>query len=171
MRLYRDGHLIGVRRAAAAEAADFTVPQAAATYRLTYDDSTSKVLPVSTRTDTSWTFRSAAPAGLGAARIPLLLVSYQLPLGLDNHPDGRTAVLTVARVAGTPRARVTGLRLWSSIDGGRRWRPAMVRALGAGRYAATLPRVAHGLAVSLRVQASDTGGSGIEQTIITAYHG
>jgi hypothetical protein len=33
-----------------------------------------------------------------------------------------------------------------------------------------LPRAAPGQAVSLRVQAADSGGSAIHQTIITAYH-
>jgi subtilisin family serine protease len=168
MRLYRDGRLIGAHRTSVA---DFIVPRAAATYRLTYHDTTSSALPVSTRTDTAWTFRSAAPAGLGAVRIPLLLVGYQLPLGLDDHADGRTAVLTAARIAGTPRARVSSLRMWTSTDNGRSWQKAPVRALGAGRYTAMLPPAAAGQAVSLRVRATDTGGSQIDQTIMTAYHG
>jgi subtilisin family serine protease len=168
MRLYRDGHLIGARRTSVA---DFTVPPAAATYRLTYHDTTSSVLPVSTRTDTTWTFRSAALAGLGAVRIPLLLVGYELPLGLDDHAVGRAAVLTVAPIAGAPRARVSSLRMWTSTDNGRTWQKAPVRALGAGRYTAILPPAAAGQAVSLRVRATDTGGSEIDQTIMTAYHG
>ena len=147
------------------------MPRAAATYRLTYEDNTSRVLPVSTRTETSWTFRSGPPPGLGAARIPLLLVEYHLPLNLDNHPDGTTGEFSVARVAGTRPSRVIRFRLWTSTDGGRHWHPAAVRALSAGRYAAALPQVATGTAVSLRVHASDTGGSAITQTILTAYHG
>lgn len=167
MRLYRGGSLIGTSDSSVA---DFTVPAATAAFRLTYDDHTSAVLPVSTQTRTAWTFRSAAPAGLSAARLPLLLVSYDLPLGLRNHPDGHTATITVARVAGTPAATVTGMRMWTSADSGRTWQPAPVRSLGDGRYAATLPDAAHGQAVSLRVQAADSGGSAIDQTIITAYH-
>jgi hypothetical protein len=66
---------------------------------------------------------------------------------------------------------VTGFRLWTSLDNGHTWRAAPVRALGGGRFAATLPHAAPGQAVSLRVQATDAGGSGIEQTIMTAYHG
>jgi subtilisin family serine protease len=168
MRLYHRGHLIGTSHA---PAADFAVPVAPGSYRLSYDDNTSRVLPVSPRTETTWTFRSAAPSGLGAARIPLLLVSYSLPLGLDNRQDGDIAVLTVARVKGTPAARVTGLRLWTSTNQGRTWHAAHVRALGSGRYAVTLHRAAASQSVSLRVSASDTGGSSINQTIIAAYRG
>ena len=168
MRLYREGKLISSQHASSA---DFAVPVAPAAYKLVYTDNTSRALPVSTRTQTTWTFRSAAPTGNNAVRIPLLLVDYTLPLGLDSHPDGSTARFAVARVAGTPRARVTGFRLWTSLDGGHTWQASPVRALGGGRFAATLPRVARGKAVSLRVQANDVGGSGVEQTIMTAYKG
>jgi hypothetical protein len=168
MLLQRGGRLIG---AAHQPVADFNVPQDAATYRLTYRDDTAAALPVSTRTDTTWTFRSAPPPGLGFVRLPLLVVGYQLPLSLANRPDGSTGVLTVARIAGTPRARVTSLRLWTSVTGGRTWQPAPVRALGGGRYEISLPHAARGQAVSLRVQATDAGGSGIDQTVITAYRG
>lgn len=168
MRLYRGSHLIGTTRGSVGT---FTVPPQAATYRLTYADDVAQVLPVSTRTSTTWTFRSAAPAGSAQVELPLLLVRYHLPLNLDNHPDGGTAVLTVTRVAGTPRAKVLGLRLWTSVDGGTTWQAAPVRALGNGQFAATLPHVQAGQGVSLRVAASDAGGSKIDQTIITAYHG
>ena len=149
----------------------FKVPLQSGTYRLTYSNDWSKILPVSTRTSTTWTFRSAAPAGSAQVRIPLLLVRYHLPLGLDNHPDGSTAILRVTRVARTPAANVLGLRLWTSVDGGKSWQAAAVRALGGGKFAATLPQVSAGQGVSLHVQASDAGGSKIDQTIITAYHG
>lgn len=168
MSLHLGSKLIGTTRSSVGT---FTVPPQAGTYRLTYTDNTSQVLPVSTRTSTTWTFRSAAPAGSDQVHIPLLLVRYRLPLNLDNHPDGSTAVLTVTRVAGAARARVTGLRMWTSTDGGRTWRPAPVRALGNGKFAVTLPHVTAGQGVSLRVGASDAGGSKVDQTIITAYHG
>jgi subtilisin family serine protease len=168
MRLYQNNQLIGE---SGFSFADFTVPAAAASYRLTYIDNTSAVLPVSTQTTTTWTFRSAAPAGLGAVRIPLLVVGYDLPLDLHNHPDGSTAVLSAAPVAGTPSSRITGLRAWTSTDNGRTWQAAAVRSLGGGRYSAALPHAAAGQTVSLRVSATDAAGSGIDQTIIAAYHG
>jgi hypothetical protein len=168
MSLHLGSKLIGTTRSSVGT---FTVPPQAGTYRLTYTDDTAQVLPVSTRTMTTWTFRSAAPAGSANVHIPLLLVRYHLPLNLDNHPNGSTATLTVTRVAGAPRAKVLGLRLWTSTDGGKTWRQATVRALGNGQFTATLPHVSPGQGVSLRVAASDAGGSTIDQTIITAYHG
>jgi hypothetical protein len=168
MQLYRGSKLIATKHASVA---DFLVPEAPASYRLIYTDDTSRALAVSTQTQTTWTFRSGAAPGGVAVRIPLLLVDYALPLSQDNHPDGSTAVFTVARVAGTVQKRVTGFRLWISLDNGSSWQAAKVRRLGSGRYAATLPHAASGQAVALRVQATDAGGSGIEQTIMAAYFG
>jgi subtilisin family serine protease len=168
MSLYQGSRLVGTRHASLGT---FSVPPQAATYKLTYTDNTSQVLPVSTRTTTTWTFRSVAPAGTAEVPIPLLLVRYNLPLGFGNHPDGSTATLSVARVANTPRAKVTGLRLWTSLNSGTTWQPAPVRALGDGLFAVTLPHAAPGQGVSLHVIATDAGGSAVDQTIITAYHG
>ena len=164
MHLFLGGHEIKTVHAGV-----FKVPAREGTYRLTY--AAKSILTISTKTDTTWTFRSAAPAGSAQVRVPLLLVRYDLPLNLRNHPDGRTAILTVGRMAGTPRAHVLGLRLWTSVDGGKSWQVASVKALGGGRFAGTLPQVAAGVGVSLRVAASDAGGSKVTQTIINSYHG
>ena len=168
MRLFHGSRLLGTSHQSFGT---FTVPPQAATYRLSYADNTSQVLPVSTRTFTTWTFRSAAPAGSAQVELPLLLVRYHLPLKLDNHPDGSSAILTVTRVAGTPRASVRDLRLWTSVDGGKTWHAAPVHALGNGKFVVILPHVKAGQGVSLHVMAGDVGGSTIDQTIITAYHG
>ena len=174
MSLYADGSLVG---SSSSPVADFTLPANLATstapvsYQLTYTGDTSAVLPVSIQTSTTWTFYSAPPAGLDQVRIPLLVVSYDLPLNLDNHPDGSTAVLSVAPVAGTPPVSVTGLTFWTSTDNGSTWQQAAVSSLGGGRYSAALPQVAAGQAVSLRVKATDAAGGRVEQTIIAAYHG
>jgi hypothetical protein len=169
MHLYLGSRLIGTTHNSFGM---FSVPQRAGTYHLTYSTSIGQVLPVSTSTATTWTFRSAAPAGTGhQVHIPLLLVRYHLPLNLNNQPDGSTAILTATRVAGTPRAKVTSLRLWTSVDGGKTWQAAPVRPMGDGKFAVTLPTVTAGVGVSLRVAATDAGGSAIDQTIITAYHG
>jgi hypothetical protein len=168
MQLYMGSQLIGTKHA---PVADFVVPEAPATYTLVYTDSTSRALPVSTQTQTTWTFRSGAPPGGNATGLPLLLVDYDLPLGLDNHPDGSTAVFSVGRMASAAPARVTGFELWTSLDNGTTWQAARVHPMGRGRFAATLPNAASGQAVALRVQATDDGGSGIEQTIMAAYFG
>jgi hypothetical protein len=148
---------------------DFTVAHGPADYRLTYENDASAILPVSVRTSTSWTFRSRAPRGHGSAGLPLLLVDYDLNLDLRNQPSGEPAVFTVARMAGTGEAKVTGLRFWTSADDGTTWHAVQVKVLGGGRYSAPLPAPVQGQAVSLRVTARDADGSGVDQRIIRAY--
>ena len=146
---------------------DFTVPATAGTYRLHYDLDASQALPISTKTSTEWTFHSNPVE----ERLPLLLVDYRLPLDLLNRPNGDTATFTVSRVAGAASAKATGLKLWTSLDDGTTWQSAKVSAAAGGKYSATLPHAGKGQAVSLRVQATDSGGSKIDQTIIRAYFG
>ncbi|WP_433475837.1 S8 family serine peptidase [Spirillospora sp. CA-142024] len=148
---------------------DFDVPSGPADYRLTYDNDASALLPVSVRTSTSWTFRSASPRGTSSRLLPLLLVDYDLGLDLRNQPAGEPAVFTVARVAGSGTAKVTGLRFWTSVDDGKTWQAVQAKALGGGRFSAPLPAPVKGQAMSLRVSAQDAGGSGIDQRILRAY--
>jgi subtilisin family serine protease len=163
MKLYAGGSLAGT---ASRSYGDFTVPRAADTYRLVYDVDASKLTPVSTKTSTTWTFRSKP----GETRVPLLTVDYALPLDLLNHPSGDTATFTVARVKGAATATATGLKLWTSLDDGKTWTSAAVTGTN-GKYTAKLPQVTKSQAVSLRVQATDNGGGMIDQTIIRAYTG
>jgi subtilisin family serine protease len=163
MKLYAGGKLAGT---AERSFGDFTVPVSAGDYRLVYDVDASKLTPVSTKTSTTWTFRSKP----GEMRVPLLTVDYKLPLDLLNHPDGDTATFTVARVKGSAAAKATGLKLWTSLDDGTTWQPAAVTGTN-GKYTAKLPKAGKGQGVSLRVQATDNGGGKIDQTIIRAYTG
>ncbi|MEV6865616.1 S8 family serine peptidase [Streptosporangium subroseum] len=163
--LYRDGKLVGE---GAASRADFTVPEKAADYRLDFDVETSLILPISTRVSTSWTFRSAGPNDTSSVPLPLLSVDYALPLDAANHPAGGTATFSVRQAKGVPTQRVTSFQVWTSTDGAT-WRSARVHSDGDG-YRADLPATTAGQAVSLRVKAAAGGGSGIEQTIIRAYH-
>lgn len=164
--LHRNGKLVGEREASAA---DFMIPAEAGTYRLAYDQDTSALLPVSTRVSTAWTFRSAAPAGTGTARLPLLSVDYALPLDGENRPTGGAATFAVRQAHGVAAQAITSFRLWTSLDDGVTWRQVAVRPGPGGGFAADLPRPAAGQAVSLKVTATGSAGSAIEQTIIRAY--
>lgn len=100
---------------------------------------------------------------------PARLVDYDLNLDLRNQPSGEPAVFTVARMAGSGEAEVTGLRFWTSVDDGETWQDVRVRPLGGGRFGAPLPVPVKGQAVSLRVTAKDAGGSGVDQRVIRAH--
>ncbi|MEJ3742639.1 S8 family serine peptidase [Actinomycetes bacterium KLBMP 9797] len=155
--LYRDGKLLGEH---AGSAADFPIPAQGGTYRLTYELDASRILPMSTRVSTAWTFRSTPPSGNGAAPVPVLSVDYALP-------DG---VFTVRQARDTAAQRITGFRVWTSTDDGATWTEHPARRTAGDRFAAPLPAAA-GTPVSLRVAATADGGSGsgFEQTILRAY--
>ncbi|MGH3404283.1 MAG: hypothetical protein ACRDRJ_17525 [Streptosporangiaceae bacterium] len=101
------------------------------------------------------------------ARLPgvRMLGSRRDPLGRPGYAfgTGRRALGEIAIIDPS-----TGSLL---VSQGRVWRLVPARALGRGRYSITLPKAVAGQSVSLRVQAADSGGSGVEQTIITAYRG
>ncbi|MFY1615914.1 S8 family serine peptidase [Micromonospora sp. WMMD736] len=164
--LYRDGKLVEQKQR---PIGDFAVPQAMADYRLTFDVDTSLILPISTRVNTSWTFRSAGPDGTGSVPLPLLAVDYALPMDDANHTVGGPAELAVRQAHGVKAQKVTSMQVWTSTDDGVTWKSARVTASG-DNYRFDLPKVASGQAVSLRVKAAANGGSGIEQTVIRAYH-
>ncbi|MGC4866216.1 S8 family peptidase [Micromonospora sp. DT53] len=164
--VFRDGKLVDER---SGPFGDFTVPQSMADYRVTLDVDTSLILPISTKLNTSWTFRSAGPDGTGSVPLPLLAVDYALPMDHDNHPVDGTAELTVRQAHGVKTQKVTSFQVWTSTDDGGTWKSARVTGSGDS-YRVALPTAAAGQAVSLRVKAAANGGSGIDQTIIRAYH-
>ncbi|WP_225854351.1 S8 family peptidase [Micromonospora sp. ALFpr18c] len=163
--LYRDGKLVEQRNG---PFGDFTVGQSMADYRLTLDVDTSLILPISTKVNTSWTFRSAGPDGTGSVPLPLLAVDYALPMDHNNHTVGGTAELAVRQAHGVKAQKVTSMQVWTSTDDGATWKTARVTGSGDG-YRFDLPKTTSGQAVSLRVKAAANGGSGIDQTVIRAY--
>ncbi|MGC4759317.1 S8 family peptidase [Micromonospora trifolii] len=164
--LYRNGKLVDER---SGPYGDFTVAQSMADYRVTLDVDTSLILPISTTVNTSWTFRSAGPDGTGSVPLPLLAVDYALPMDDNNHPVDGTAELAVRQAHGVKTQKVTSFQVWTSTDDGATWKSARVTGSGDS-YRVALPKAATGQAVSLRVKAAANGGSGIDQTIIRAYH-
>ena len=165
--LERDGRTVGT---ATNSRADFVIPHGTAGFRLTYDVDATASLPVSTRTTTAWTFRSAAPAGTGSAPLPLLAVDYALPLDRANHPlPTGSATFTVRQAHGVRAQTVTSFTVATSLDGGTTWQPATVTGAGGDTFRASLPQPAAGGSVSLRVTAQGSAGSGVDQTIIDAY--
>ncbi|GAA5199318.1 S8 family serine peptidase [Rugosimonospora acidiphila] len=148
---------------------DFTVPAAAGSYALTLNEDASSLMPVSTRSTTTWTFRSAGPSGDGSIPLPLLSVDYGLPMDANNHPTGSQATFSVSQASGLSTQDITGMSVWTSTDDGTTWQPATVHRAAAARFAVTLPAASSGQAVSLRVSATGSAGSGIDQTIIRAY--
>ncbi|MBM7786182.1 S8 family serine peptidase [Tenggerimyces flavus] len=170
--LYRDGTLI----ADVPEPwGQFPAGAASGTYRLDVDVArTSPDWAFSTRTRTSWTFGSSrTPAGTQAL-LPLLQLDYATEAGLDNRVPARrwqSIDLTVRHQDGLKGPRVKSAKVWASYDDGATWRSAAhVSSRGDGKYRVTLapPKSSNGF-VTLRVQATDTAGNAVDQTVVRAY--
>lgn len=82
----------------------------------------------------------------------------------------RQIQVTPAYQATPAPARITTLRLWISFDGGTTWQQERVRDHG-GTWLASyhVPGSAAGESVSVKVQASDSAGDLVAQTIKDAY--
>ncbi|MFG3437340.1 S8 family serine peptidase [Nonomuraea sp. NPDC047897] len=125
---------------------------------------------LSTKVESTWTFRSASTAKREA--LPLTAIRYA-PKGLDEYNRARPGSSTSLPIwielnPGAPPAAVKSLHLQMSVDDGATWRDVGVRAHGSGWTARlTNPRTAG--FVSLRATSSDTTGNSVSQTIHRAY--
>jgi hypothetical protein len=104
------------------------------------------------------------------------LVDYDLPLDAHNQRPGDAPLVvpfTVARQPTVPPATITSAKAWFSVDDGRTWHPTVVTAQPGGRFLAlpkpTGPLPKPGDLVSLKVRATDVGGSIVEEIIQRAY--
>ncbi|MGW1549162.1 S8 family serine peptidase [Streptomyces sp. NPDC002346] len=167
VRLYQDGKLLK-------EQGWFTlttlpVSPDPATYRITMDTEHREWFPLSTKTSTAWTFKSARPAN-GKENLALLWPRYGLGLDAENTtPGGNTYQFDLSFVlqnGATPD--IDGVEVEASSDDGATWQPATVKSKSDGSYKVSVNNPAKGY-VSLRVKAQDTNGSKIEQTLIKAY--
>ncbi|CAM5288055.1 Peptidase S8 OS=Streptomyces alboniger OX=132473 GN=CP975_10920 PE=3 SV=1 [Streptomyces alboniger] len=162
-KLYADGQLVGDSTVGGYGV--FDVPAAKASYRFVLDaQRKADWAPYSTSTHTEWSFASAHTDQQTA--LPVLSVGYDLD-GLDllNRADSRWKSelgLSVRDQEGSVEAR--SLRAWVSYDDGTSWKEAKVRH---GKAEIKHPKGA--TFVSLRVQASDSAGNQIDQTVLRAY--
>jgi hypothetical protein len=166
-RLWRDGALLATLPDARR---DVTVPAAPGAYRLELTTSRSEEEWIwATRTETAWDFRSARPTGTLAEPLSLLQVDYAPPTDTAGRVSGQHPHLlgiTLRHQEGLAAPRGAAVRVEVSFDEGTTWRQA--RVIGKGNSVrATIP--AGTGSVSLRVHASDAGGSAVTQTVIRAY--
>ncbi|GIH19154.1 hypothetical protein Raf01_73260 [Rugosimonospora africana] len=156
----------------------FTLPAAAAKYRMTADGgnlhnewSFVSSRPTTDQVPTGVTcigtfFGDAAPCRAD----PLVFLRYDAGLSLDNTvaAPGRQPLTVTAYHQDPAAPAITGVTLWTSVDGGATWKRANLHRAGDGSYRTTLnlPAVAKtdGF-VSLRAEATDADGNSIRQTI------
>ncbi|GAB3472620.1 S8 family peptidase [Actinophytocola sediminis] len=172
--LYRDGVLVG--RTEQPGAGSFEVPAEPADYRLVATATRDDVSTLSTSVSSEWTFTSVRPPedrkGKGGTGLPLLAVRYAPPgLDLDNAVDARSIRIpvTVEWPAEAPAATLAALTVEASFDDGRSWRPLAVTIDGPAAATAEITHPAGRRHVSLRANATDSGGNTVTQTILRAY--
>lgn len=122
---------------------------------------------LSTAVESVWTFRSARADG---RRPPSLTAVRLTPTTLDDHNRARPGTRTPLTLTLEPSSRQEGtrVRLESSSDDGRTWRPVPVTRSAHGWLAMiSNPRTAG--FVSLRATVTDTPTTGLTQTITRAY--
>jgi len=161
--LYRDGAKVG--EVGSGGEGDFTVPAGDAAYRLEVHSERGTPHTLSTRTDATWTFRSAHVDDWAA--LALWAVRYTPKLGEQNTaPAGCafTIPMTVSAQPGAQTGRLREVTVEVSYDDGATW----TRAKMTGGAAVVQHPKGSGF-VSLRAVAHDTAGNSLEQTIIRAY--
>ncbi|SMD05584.1 S8 family peptidase [Kibdelosporangium aridum] len=167
--LYRDGALV-------AEKPDMFqslfegLPDAESTYRaelsLQLDE---KLFPLSTKTSTAWTFRSAATQE--AQALPLMNVRIAPNVDANNAVKvNQLLVIPVMlqRNPGSASANVTDVVIEVSFDDGASWREIPVYPGNDIWYGLEANQVSNSYA-SLRVTAADEAGNKVEQTVLHAY--
>lgn len=106
---------------------------------------------------------------------PLIFLRYDLGVDVENTlPAGRSQRVTVtgyyAELESPPE--VTQLRLEVSFDAGQTWQPVTTTPAGEGAFTATIrhPQLDQTSGeVGLRVNAADSDGNTVVQTIPSAY--
>ena len=110
---------------------------------------------------------------------PLIFLQYDAGVDLTNAvraPGAHHFTVTAYRQA-EDGPRILGLKLWTSVDGGKTWRPATVKAHGRGhdgtqeyRVKAVYPPVRKTAgSVSIRAEAWDADGNRVQQRIDRAF--
>ncbi|MFD8853630.1 S8 family serine peptidase [Streptomyces sp. NPDC059604] len=154
----------------------FTVPAEDAAYELTMQTSKfgqpAAVWKRSTRTETTWKFRSKRDENAYSQGIPLLFPGYDLAAdGLKTlaAQDGQKIGLSVTGHAGYTPGKLTAAKVSYSYDGGETW-TAATTAQQDGRWTATVNHAgAAGKPVTLKTELTDANGNSVVQTVTDAY--
>ncbi|MEU4190900.1 S8 family serine peptidase [Kribbella sp. NPDC026611] len=142
------------------------MPTSEAAYQLSLATDGAAALGVSTKSLTTWRFKSGTTTAKTA--LPLWTVQYRPVVDLTNTTRSLVLPLQVQPVIGAKVGRLATVGLQTSTDDGQTWQAATVRRVGDGRYVAVVAAGAG--AVSLKTTAADSAGNKVEQVISHAYN-
>jgi hypothetical protein len=146
------------------------LPAAKTTYTLQATQTRPSYSALSTRTDLSWTFTSAATAQRTV--LPMVGLRYQPKVDRNNIAE-RTPV-TVLPIGlevqeGATLPGIVKVELQISGDDGLTWQKATVAPAGQASYQAIFPTPKGAKTVSLKAHLVDATGNVTDQTTIDAY--
>lgn len=165
--LYRNGKEFARNADPLTGETPIVVPSAAADYRLTTSVRRgADVASVSTRIDTSWTFRSGRPAS-GYAQLPVSMVRFTPEVAPDSTAKAGKAVSVPVTVQGAAAGKnLKSLTVSISYDGGKTWKKTAVKK---GKIAMKNP--AKKKSVSFKATVTDKKGNTSSVAIYNAYFG
>jgi hypothetical protein len=113
--------------------------------------------------------------GLPPAPEPLIFLRYNASLDLGNAWTAPGSYpLQITAYHQEPNApAITGLTLWTSTNGGARWKKAAVTSHGDDAYTTTITVLKlpiTGGTVSIKVQARDAGGNDVTQVLYNTWN-
>ncbi|MFJ2706663.1 S8 family serine peptidase [Streptomyces sp. NPDC087428] len=164
--LYRNGKVLVRNDDPLAGENSFTVPAAAADYRLTTSVRRgADVASVSTRIDASWTFRSGRTKGLVA--LPVSMVRFTPDVALDSTAKAGKSVSVPVTVQGAAAGKnLKSLTVYVSYDAGKTWKKTAVKK---GRISVKNP--AKKKSLSFKADVTDKKGNKSSVAIYDAYFG
>ncbi|MER5698001.1 S8 family serine peptidase [Streptomyces mirabilis] len=149
-----------------------TVPAKKGVYRLvhTATRTATAAFPYSTDTRTEWTFTSAAPRnGDDSEQLPLVQLDYTLPTSDDGKAAADASLLvTPLHLQGGSNAALNTRKVELSYDDGATWTTARLSGRGNGKVSLPLHAPASAQYLTLRVQAGDSRGNTVTQTVVRA---
>nr|WP_238355700.1 S8 family serine peptidase [Kribbella sandramycini] len=168
-KLLRNGELIGEFEGFG-NAEAFDLPAGKATYQLQTTQSRESISSLSTRTDLTYTFTSAATD----KETPIPIAGLQYSPKVDDHNVAdRTPVtvlpITLVAQRGVKVPAVKKLELQVSGDDGKTWHKAAVAPSGKGAYKAIFGTPKGAKTISLKAHLVDAQGNITDQTTIGAY--
>lgn len=126
--------------------------------------------PYSTATHTEWTFTSAAPRNADdSEQLPFVQVNYTLPTSDDGMAAADAALLvTPLHLAGGSNAALNTRKVELSYNDGATWTTARLSGRGNGKVSLRLHAPSSARYLTLRVQAGDSHGNTVTQTVVHA---
>lgn len=165
-KLYRNGTRIADGEDALQGDVAYEVPSAQATYKLTTSVRRSaKVSRVSTRVDTSFTFKSKKTSG--DKLMPVSTARFAPALDLHSRGAANKKVTVPVTVQGGAAGKnLKSLTVYVSYDSGNNWKKVTVKR---GKVTYKNPKA--GKAISLRANITDKKGNKSSVSIYNAYYG